>query len=66
MKMHAGHPIVPNAIRGGRLKVLYIHRDIRDVAASVKRVRGRTDEALLERVATAVSLYDELHALRDV
>jgi hypothetical protein len=62
--MHEVHSIVPDAIRGEGLKVLYIHRDIRDVAASVKRVPGRTDEALLERVGTAVSLYYELHALR--
>jgi hypothetical protein len=64
VKMHEPHPTAVGAISDGRVRVLYIHRDIRDVAASVKRVRHRKGDSLLERVGRAVTLYYTFRDLR--
>ena len=45
--------------------MLYIFRDIRDVAASIKRVRGLRDARLLDRVSTLVQTYYELSEIRE-
>ena len=65
VKMHEVHPVVRDSIRAGNVRTLYIHRDIRDVAVSVKRVRKLTGDRLLETVASVVSLYYDLAALRE-
>ena len=37
MKMHEAHPVAVDALSDGKVRLLYIHRDIGDVEASVKR-----------------------------
>ena len=65
VKPHEVHPLVAERIADGGIRVVYIHRDIRDVAASVKRVRGLRGPALIDRVTNAVEAYYELSAIRE-
>ena len=63
VKMHEAHAVAVDALPSGAVRLLYIHRDIRDVAASVKRVRHRKGDSLLDRVGRAVTLY---YTFRDI
>ncbi len=65
VKMHEAHPVAVGALGDGDVRLLYIYRDIRDVAASLKRVRHRKGDSLLERVERAVTLYYTFRELRD-
>lgn len=65
VKMHEAHPVAVDALSDGHVRLLYIHRDIRDVAASLKRVRHRKADSLLERVERAVTLYYTFRDIRD-
>lgn len=47
-------------VRAGRIKICYIHRDIRDVAASAKEVWRLDTTTLWDRLDRAVTTYDLL------
>ena len=66
VKTHRVHPLLPELIGTGRIKVLYIHRDIRDVAVSTKRVWGMRGQKLIESLDKIVLAYWGLKELRQV
>ena len=65
VKVHAVLPGLSDLLRDGRTKVLYIYRDLRDVAVSRQRSVGEKGDALLNSLAKGESQFYELRALRD-
>ena len=65
VKLHAVHEIIPEAIDTGTLRLVYIYRDLRDVAASLKRVRGLSGDKLVKRIHTVAEIYTILSELRE-
>ena len=62
--MHQMHPLLPRLVADGRTRVLYIHRDVRDVAVSFKRAFGMRGEALTTRIDRDLNAYGSLAKLR--
>ena len=60
VKLHKVHKVIPEAIQDGRLRIIYVYRDVRDVAASLRRVRGLRGDRLVERIDTIVGIYRKL------
>lgn len=60
LKTHELHPFFKERAPSGRIKILYIYRDIRDVAVSVKLKFKRTDKELVRDLDAAVMIFNEL------
>lgn len=61
LKTHDLSPTARQLWENGSLRVLYIHRDIRDVAASMKRIWDYQGETLIPHLDQAIETY---HAVR--
>ena len=66
VKMHAIHPRAAEMSAGGRARICYVYRDIRDVAASAKRIWGYRGPKLLQSLEKAIESYDQLSAIPNV
>lgn len=64
VKTHEVFDALPALLSAERVRVLYIYRDLRDVAVSLKRAFAATGEELMRRVAEGVEWYGRLDALR--
>jgi hypothetical protein len=65
IKMHYASREILELVKRGPAKVTYIHRDIRDVAASWKRIRVRTLEDMVTRLDNLLATYCTLQDLDD-
>jgi len=63
-KTHEVFDALPELLDGGRTRVLYVYRDLRDVAVSIKRAFAATGDELMRRVVEGVEWYERLDALR--
>jgi hypothetical protein len=66
VKWHRADSIVRELIAHKGVLVLFIYRDIRDVAASLKRARSLRGDELLREVTAQVDAYFELAAIRQL
>jgi hypothetical protein len=64
VKMHEAHLLLTDLARANEMRVCYIYRDLRDVAASSKRAFGQRGGGLLRAVAEAHKHYVDLSAAR--
>ena len=60
LKTHELHPFFKKRAPSGRIRFLYIYRDIRDVAVSVKLKFKRTDKEMIREIDCAVAVFNEL------
>ena len=65
IKLHDASPEIIELAKRGPAKITYIHRDIRDVAASWKRIRPRTLEDMVARLDSLLATYRTLQDLND-
>lgn len=63
-KTHEVFDALPQLLATGRARVLYIYRDLRDVAVSIERAFGASGDELMRRVGEGVEWYERLDALR--
>ncbi len=66
VKMHAVHPAAHRLAASGLARTCYTYRDIRDVAASAKRIWSHESSALLQLVEDAIDSYHEVIAMPNV
>ncbi len=69
IKTHELHPEIVQLSKSNKanlLKICYIYRDIRDVAASVKNKWGREGEELIASLDRAVNTYYEIMKIQNV
>jgi hypothetical protein len=66
VKMHALHPRVADMSTGGSMRVCYVYRDIRDVAASAKRIWGMRGPKLLQSLEEAIETFYEVTSIPNV
>jgi hypothetical protein len=66
IKTHDVHPKTIEKVLAGLMKVCYIYRDIRDVAASLKHKMGIENEELFGLLDRAISIYYEIKNIPDV
>ena len=64
VKTHEALDAAPELLATGRLRVLYVYRDLRDVAVSIKRAFAATGDDLMDQLELGVEWYDRLDALR--
>ena len=64
VKMHEVVPRLADLLTDGSVRVCYIYRDLRDVAAFAKRALGHRGDDLLRVIADAVSHFQQLSDLR--
>lgn len=60
------HTVLPNSkelIAEGQMGICYIYRDIRDVAVSLKHIRGISGEILFQELENAINNYYEIRSL---
>ena len=66
VKTHRMHPLVPQMVTEGRVRLLYIHRDIRDVAVSQKRVWGMHGDDLVQSLDKLIRVYEDVREIREL
>jgi hypothetical protein len=64
VKMHDVASRLGGFLAEGSVRVCYIYRDLRDVAASAKRALGHRGDALIRVIADSVSHFERLAELR--
>ena len=64
IKMHEPHESLGDLLGTKAVRVCYIYRDLRDVAASVKRAFRRRTSSLWDELDRAVATYEHLATLR--
>ena len=60
IKSHRPPKNIQEMCDSGEVKVCYIYRDIRDVAASLKKMSGQSGEELLESLDRVLDAYDRI------
>src|SRR5688500_9700344 len=63
LKTHDLPPAASHLWENGSLRLLYIYRDIRDVAASMKRIWNYEGEALFTALDQAIETYHVMRAM---
>ena len=64
IKMRVPHGSLGDLLKSKAVRVCYIYRDLRDVAASVKRALQRRTSSLWDELDRAVASYEHLSTLR--
>jgi hypothetical protein len=64
VKTHEVLDALPDLLATGRLRVLYVYRDLRDVAVSIQRAFATTGDDLMRRLEEGVTWYHRLDVLR--
>lgn len=66
IKLHDFYPDTARMVGEGVMKVCYIYRDIRDVAASAKRKWGHRGKALIEITDEAIDIYRKIRGMEGI
>ena len=66
IKTHGVYPPLKENWNSSKIKMLYIYRDIRDVAASAKRKWGYEGKRLIDEIGKAIDIYYKLYTLPNI